>query len=120
MRNFYQRYFFPANSSSAYGAISTAREMKATLEKLFADWTVQQKPVPEFPKVKTAPSPGIFLAETRDASPTVFAIGHLGGQFNDKDYAALEIMANILGAGSRGRLAERARAKMGNPADIYA
>ena len=50
-----------------WGDFNTA-EMKASIEKLFADWTVQQPPVPEFAKVKNAPSPGVFLAEKKDAS----------------------------------------------------
>ena len=49
---FHQRYFFPANVMLAVtGDFSTA-EMKAKLEKRFADWTVQQPPVPPFPPVE--------------------------------------------------------------------
>jgi hypothetical protein len=66
--------------------------------------------------VKNAPSPGIFLAEKKDLTQTVFAIGQLGVQYDSKDLAALEIMANVLG-GPRGRLAERTRGR-GNPAEI--
>jgi zinc protease len=116
VRNFYQRYFFPANMLLGVRGDFKSAEMKASLEKLFADWTVQQKPVPEFPKVKTVPSPGIFLAEKRELTQTIFTIGQLGVQYNDKDYAVLEIMANVLG-GNRGRLVERARAR-GNPAEF--
>ena len=116
VRNFYLRYFFPANMVFGIQGDFNSAEMKSSLEKLFADWTVQQSPVPEFPKVKNAPSPGIFLADKRDLTNTIFAIGQLGVQYNDKDYAALEIMANVLG-GKRGRLAERMRGK-GNPAEI--
>ena len=59
---FYQRYFFPANILLAvWGDFSTA-EMRARLEKLFADWTVKQAPVPAFPKVSAQPAPGVYLA----------------------------------------------------------
>ena len=118
VRSFYQRYFFPANVILGVRGDFDTAEMKSSLEKLFADWTVQQKQVPEFPKVKTAPAPGIYLAERKDATRTVFTIGHLGGQLNDKDSAALKIMAYVLGGGPRSRLAERTRAKMGNPDEI--
>src|ERR1035438_6170146 len=87
--------------------------MKASIEKLFADWTVKQPPVPEFAKVKNAPSPGIFLAEKKDSQPSYFAIGHLGGRRDDKDYAALAILAGILGGGPRGRIAIRLRSRLG-------
>jgi len=118
VRNFYQRYFFPSNLTFGIRGDFEVSQMEASLTKLFADWTVQQNPVPEFPKVKNQPSPGIYLAEKKDATQTFFTIGHLGGQINDKDFPALAIMADILGGGSRGRLAERTRAKMGNPTDI--
>jgi zinc protease len=96
LRAFHQRYFFPANVTlGVWGDFNTA-EMKALVEKLFADWTVRQPPVPEFPMVKNAPSPGIFLAEKKDASQSFFSIGHLGGRRDDKDYAALEILGGIL------------------------
>jgi zinc protease len=118
VRNFYQRYYFPANMTLGLHGDFDSAQMKESLQKLFADWTTQQKPVPEFPKVKSAPSPGVFLAERRDATEVFFAIGHLGGTFNDKDYPAMELVAHILG-GPRGRLTERTRATMANPSDIH-
>ncbi len=117
VRSFYQRYYFPANMTLGIHGDFDSAQMKETLQRLFADWTTQQKPVPEFPKVTNAPSPGVFLAEKRDATEVFFAIGHLGGTFSDKDYAAMELVGSILG-GPRGRLTERTRAKMGNPTDI--
>ena len=68
LRAFHQRYFFPANVTLGVRGDFKTQEMKAAIEKLFADWTVQQPPVPAFPKVKNAPSPGVFLAETKDVS----------------------------------------------------
>ena len=60
LRAFHQRAFFPANVMlGVWGDFDTA-DMKATIEKLFADWTVQQAPIAEFPKVKNAPSPGVL------------------------------------------------------------
>ena len=124
LRAFHRRYFFPANVMlGVWGDFNTA-EMKASIEKLFADWTVQQPPVPEFAKVKNAPSPGVFLAEKKDAPQTFFTIGHLGGQRADKDnakdYAALEILAGILGGGPQSRIADRLRTKLGIPNDASA
>jgi zinc protease len=117
VRSFYQRYYFPANLILGIRGDFDSAEMKASVERMFADWTVQQKPVPDFPKVKNAPAPGVFLAEKKDITQTFFAIGQLGIQQNSKAYAALEVMANILG-GPTGRLAEHARVKMGNPTEF--
>ena len=92
--------------------------MKASLEKLFADWTVQQPAVPEFPKVRNEPSPGVYLAEKKEIPQTFFTIGQLGGQRNEKDCAALEILAGILGGGSRSRIDIHLRSKLGIPNDV--
>ena len=94
---FHQRYFFPKNTMLAvYGDFQLA-EMKAKIEKLFADWTADQPPVPEFPKVEMAPKPGIFLAVKEDVNQTNFRIGHLGGTIRDKDFPALDLMGAVLG-----------------------
>ncbi len=120
LRAFHKRYFFPANVTLGVWGDFNAAGMKASIEKLFADWTVQQLPVPEFAKVTNGPSPGVFLAEQKDAGRTFFTIGHLGGRRDDKDYAALEIMAGILGNGSQGLIAAHLRTKLSLPSDVVA
>jgi zinc protease len=120
LRAFHKRYFFPANVTLGVWGDFNAAGMKASIEKLFADWTVQQLLVPEFAKVTNGPSPGVFLAEQKDTGRTFFTIGHLGGRRDDKDYAALEIMAAILGSGSQGLIAAHLRTKLGLPSDVVA
>jgi zinc protease len=110
---FYKRYFFPANIILAVHGDFSAPEMKAKLEKLFADWTTQQPPVPPFPKVTSKATPGIYLAVKEDVTQTFFDMGHLGGVLKDKDYPALEVMADILGGGFPSRLFQRVRTKLG-------
>ncbi len=120
LQDFYKRYFFPANMMlGVWGDFDTA-DMKARIEKLFSDWTVQQPPVPEFPRVGNQPAPGTYLAVKKDVTQTFFSLGQLGGEFRDKDYPALVIMADILGGGFRSRLVERVRTKMGNAYNIGA
>jgi zinc protease len=117
---FYQRYYFPKNIMLAvYGDFKVA-EMKEKLEKTFADWTVEQPAVPKFPEVTAKPAPGIYLAEKSDVTQTFFAIGELGGTLRDKDYAALQVAANILGQGFTSRLISQIRTKLGYAYDISA
>jgi zinc protease len=117
LRAFHQRYFFPANVTlGVLGDFQTAG-MKAAIEKLFAGWTAQQPPVAEFAKVKNAPSPGVFLFENKDPGQAFFAMGHLGGRLDDKDHAALQVMAAVLG-GSQGRIAVHLNARLGLPSDV--
>jgi zinc protease len=120
VENFYSRYFFPANVVLAVRGDFDAAQMRAKIEKLFADWTAKQPPVPAFPKVAAQPAPGVHLATKTDVSQTFFSIGHLGGEFRDKDYAALEIAADILGGGFQSRLFQLVRTRMGNAYDISA
>jgi zinc protease len=117
---FYQRYYFPKNILLAvYGDFSTP-QMKDQLEKLFADWKVEQPPVPAFPAVTTKPAPGIYFAEKQDVTQTFFSIGELGGTLRDRDYPALQVAANILGQGFSSRLVSEIRTKLGYAYDIGA
>ena len=117
LQAFHKRYFFPANVQLSVSGDFDAPAMKGRLEKLFADWTVQQSAVPDFPAVSSAPAPATYLATKRDSAQTFFAIGHQGGLFKDKDYAALSIMASILGGGPQSRLYQQLHTKKG---DAYA
>jgi zinc protease len=110
---FYQRYYFPKNIMlGVYGDFSTP-EMKAKLESIFADWKVEQPPVPAFPPVTAKAAPGVYLAEKSDVTQTFFALGQLGGMLKDPDYPALEVAAHILGSGFTSRLMSQIRTKMG-------
>ena len=97
---------------AVYGDFPAA-EMKDKLEKLFADWKVEQPPVPPFPPLTAKPAPGIYFAPKDDVTQTFFAIGELGGTLRDPDYPALEVAANILGEGFSSRLVSRIRTQLG-------
>jgi zinc protease len=113
LEQFYRRYYFPKNIMLAvYGDFSAA-EMREQLEKLFADWKVDQPDVPPFPPVTAKPAPGVFLAEKTDITQTFFSLGHLGGMLNDPDYPALQVATNILGSGFTSRLMSQIRTKLG-------
>ena len=104
MVDFYHRYYFPSNIMlEIYGDFSAA-DMKAKLEQLLGTWKYAQPPVPPFPKVQQPATPGVFLATKTDVTQTFLTIGHLGGEFRDKDYPALGVMADILGGGKTSRL----------------
>jgi zinc protease len=113
LQAFYVRYFFPSNVMLAVQGDFSIPEMKSKLEKLFAGWTVQQPAVPPFPAVKKQAAPGVYLAAKTDVTQTFFGLGHVGGILRDKDYPALEVMADILGGGFRSRLFQRVRTQLG-------
>jgi zinc protease len=110
---FYQRYYFPKNIMLAVYGDFNAAEMKDKLEKLFADWRVEQPAAPPFPALTAKPAPGIYFAPKEDVTQTFFSIGELGGTLRDPDYPALEVATNILGEGFSSRLVSRIRTQLG-------
>jgi zinc protease len=110
---FHQRYYFPANILLAVRGDFPADAMRAQIEKLFGSWSHTQPPVPPFPEVKSNPAPGLYLGEKKDAANTFFAIGHLGGMVRDPDFAALQLLTEVLGGGFNSRLFQRLRTSMG-------
>lgn len=118
---FYNRYYFPANVILAVQGDFSAPEMKAKLEKLFGSWSAKQAPVPPFPAVDPKLAmPGIHLAVKTDITQTYLVVGHLGGELNNKDYPALEVMSDILGGGFQSRLFQEVRTKLGYAYDVEA
>jgi zinc protease len=117
---FYKRYFFPANVMLAISGDFSAPELRGKLEKLFADWNVQQAKAPPFPAVRKQATPGAFLVVKSDVTQTNFRFGQLSGTLDDKDYPALEVMADILGSGFQSRLMQTVRTKLGYAYDISA
>jgi hypothetical protein len=94
--------------------------MEAKLASLFADWNYKQPAVPPFPAVHEKAQPGIYVAQKDDVTQTFFVEGHLGGELKDKDFPALEVMADILGGGFQSRLFERVRTQLGLAYEISA
>ncbi|MBI3679756.1 MAG: insulinase family protein [Acidobacteria bacterium] len=112
--HYHQRYYFPGNMILSLHGDFVTSTMREKLQKLFADWAVKQPPVPPLPPVTHQAAPGVYLAEKKDVNQTFFQIGHLGGMLKDKDYPALEVMADILGgAGFTSRLVKKVRSEMG-------
>jgi predicted Zn-dependent peptidase len=109
LQSFYQRYYFPKNTMLAVWGDFDATQMKAKIEKLFAGWTAEQPPVPDFPKAAGAAA-GTFLVK-KNGTTTQFTMGTLGGEMRDRDYAALEVMTEVLGGGPSSRLGRALKAE---------
>jgi zinc protease len=107
MVGFHQRYFFPGNVMLSLEGDFDSAKMKSRIEALFGDWKNDQPAVPDFPPVSNTVAAGTFLAVKKDVARSYFSVGQLGGDYLDKDYPALEIMADILGGGPQGRLNQR-------------
>ena len=103
---FYKRYFFPRNTMIAIWGDFDAGAMKEDINKLFAAWNADQPAVPAFPEAHPV-EPVTLLAARKDLKQVVFAMGLAGSRINDKDYAALDVAAAILGRGDQSRIARK-------------
>ena len=97
-----------------------AADMKAKLEKLFAGLDRAATAASALPQGASEAQPGHFRRRQERRHPDLLQVGHLGGELRDKDYPALEVMADILGGGFRSRLVERVRTRIGYAYDISA
>jgi zinc protease len=106
---FYRRYYFPENVTLAISGDFDATRMKAAIDGLFGEWKAQPNAVPEFLNIAAQPALGAHLAVKREFPETYLAMASLGGDFQDKDSAALTVLAKLLGGNAQSRLEVRAR-----------
>ncbi|MBI4483053.1 MAG: insulinase family protein [Acidobacteria bacterium] len=110
---FHQKYFRPNNVlMGIWGDFETA-EMKAKVEKAFQDWKATPVDLPPVPEVKKEWKGSVHFIRKEDVNQTNLRLGHVGGQRNDADYHALNVMGRILGGGFSSRLFRRVRSDMG-------
>lgn len=105
---FYGRYYVPANTALAIQGDFDPAAMRASLEKLFGGWTAPQTAAAEIPKATAAPA-GTYAIPAKNVLRVHFMLGQLGGLFQDRDAAAWEVLATLLGGIRRSRLMEHAR-----------
>ena len=102
---FYGRYYVPANTALAIQGDFDPAAMRASVEKLFAGWTAPQATAAEIPKASAAPA-GAYVVPSRNVLRVHFMLGQMGGLFQDRDAAAWEVLATVLGGMRRSRLIE--------------
>ncbi|EKQ68461.1 putative Zn-dependent peptidase [Leptolyngbyaceae cyanobacterium JSC-12] len=116
---FYRQYYVPQNVLlGIVGDFDTAK-MRQLVEATFGDW--QQVPTTKqpLPPVTQAKTSGIFLVDQPQLTQSSVQIGHLGGQLNSPDYAALSVMNGVLN-GFGGRLFNEVRSRQGLAYSVYA
>lgn len=117
---FYQTYFHPNNMILGVVGDFDSKAMRSLLEQTFGAW--QPNPnfkKPPLPAVAQAQKGGIFLVDQPQLTQSSIQLGHLGGQLNSRDYAALSVMNEVLN-GFAGRLFNRIRSREGLAYSVYA
>ncbi|MDM7915268.1 MAG: M16 family metallopeptidase [Candidatus Eisenbacteria bacterium] len=111
---FHGQYYFPDRIYLTVWGDFDAAQMKKRIESLFGDWKASGKPAPELPKVAPiVPGGSIAYAEKTGTTNTWIVAGHVGLRGDDPDYAAMNVLNEILGGGFSSRLFNEIRTRRG-------
>jgi len=115
LQAWHQKYFHPNNTLLAVWGDFRAEEMKARIEKVFAGWKKKDNlDLPSVPQVDSPRRATLNFIRKDDVNQTNLRIGHIGGRFDDPDYFATSVMAEILCAGGfSSRITKKIRTEMG-------
>ena len=116
--SFYQEYFQPNNMILGIVGDFDSEAMRSLIQKKFSDWTTSQLLPLQLPSVSQSQQNGVFLVDQPQLTQSYVQIGHLGGQFDSPDYAALDVLNRVLN-GFGGRLFDSVRSRQGLAYSVY-
>ncbi|MBF2028812.1 MAG: insulinase family protein [Oscillatoriales cyanobacterium C42_A2020_001] len=116
---FYQQYYAPQNVLLGIVGDFDSAKMRRLVESAFSDWKQSPTAKQPLPPVAQAKTNGIFFVDQPQLTQSSIQIGHLGGQLNNPDYAALSVMNGVLN-GFGGRLFNEVRSRQGLAYSVYA
>ncbi len=116
---FHQQYFAPKNTMLGIVGDFNPAKMRSLIEAKFGDWNPPVEAQPAIPSASQANQGGVFLVDQPQLTQSSVQIGHLGGQLNSPDYAALSVMNGVLN-GFGGRLFNQVRSRQGLAYSVYA
>ncbi len=94
-------------------------EMKAKLEEAFSDFRSGDPVEIDFPGTDYEYESTVNLIDKPDVNQSDILMGHIGGRRDNPDYAALQMMNQILSGGFSGRLFRIVRSDMGLAYSVY-
>lgn len=104
LTSFYNANYRPNNSTLiVVGDVQTA-DIKARLEKAFADWKTGDVSASSLAEQHMMAKPGIYLVDKPGAAQSSVSIGLVGIERNNPDFFAVQVMNSILGGGGTARL----------------
>jgi len=110
---FHKKYFHPNQTALGLWGDFDSAAAKHLVEEYFGSWARADVELPPLPEVPRAWQGSVNLIQKDDVNQTNLRIGHLGGRFDDPDYYALNVMAEILGGGLSSRLFRHIRSDLG-------
>lgn len=119
LTSFYRQYFRPDNMILGISGDFDTANLKALIEQEFGDWQVTEPlKIAPLPPVTQAETRGLFFVEQSQLNQSYIQMGHLGGQLNDPDFAALDVLNSVLN-GFGGRLFNQVRSREGLAYSVY-
>ena len=117
---FHHAYFEPGRAViTVVGDVKPA-DVKAELEKVFADWArAGAKPTFAYPPVPAPKGRTIYLIDKPGAEQSAFAVGAIGPARNTPDYFALRVMNAMLGELFQSRLNHNIREEKGYSYGVF-
>jgi zinc protease len=91
----------------------SVRDMRRKLERALADIPAGTANQLNLPAVDYTFEPGVNFIAKNDVNQSTIFMGHIGGRRSNPDYAALQLMNEILSSGFSGRLIQVIRTDMG-------
>ncbi|MEM6445414.1 MAG: pitrilysin family protein [Cyanobacteria bacterium P01_D01_bin.123] len=121
---FYRRYFTPERSILGIIGDFDTEQMRSLVETYFGDWhpspaALDSGDSDPLPSVQQLQSGKIAIADRPQLTQSSVLMGHLGGQLDDNDYAALSVLNSVLN-GFGGRLFNEVRSRQGLAYTVFA
>jgi zinc protease len=119
--DFYQEYFQPQTMLLGIVGDFDSEAMRSLIAEKFGNWPSQpRQPVTvDLPEVSQTAQRGVFVVDQPQLTQSYIQIGHLGGQFDHPDYAALSVLNEAMN-GFGGRLVNEVRSRQGLAYVVYA
>ncbi|MBD2292470.1 insulinase family protein [Anabaena sphaerica FACHB-251] len=116
---FYQQYFYPNNMILGIVGDFNPKKMRSLIQAQLGDWKPNSKiSQTQLPQVSPANLGGVFFVNQPQLTQSNILIGHLGGKFDNPDYAVLDVMNGVLN-GFGGRLFNEVRSRQGLAYTVY-
>lgn len=121
LADFHEAHFHPNNTRLAVVGDFDSEAMAQLIRDHLGDWPRgADYGEPELPPVDAEPESSVNLIEKTDVTQSTVLVGHPGELTrDDPDYAAVEIMNEVLSGGFSGRLFKRVRSDQGLAYSVF-
>lgn len=116
---FYDTYFHPETMILGIIGDFDAAKMRSLIQEKFGNWK-PTSPAPKLtlPSASQAKPGGTFFVNQPQLTQSTVLLGHLGGQYNNPDYPALDVLNQVMN-GFGGRLFNEVRSRQGLAYSVY-